>query len=125
MNVITHKRGDSFKKIIHARTKSTSDEGVVAYTDIDLTDASIWLTIKENMDDSDDDALLLKKITSHTTPAEGKSNTSCEASEMDFAVNDVGESYFAEFQILDSSGNVMSSETFAWKQIQDLTQVFV
>jgi len=141
MKVITHKKGDSFNSIIRVRTKTVDpDTGAVTYEPINITGATIWFTIKRQESDPDvaveadpdnsilaqNGALLLKEIgpTEHTAPyANGLSNTNCSAEDMDFAVNEVGEKYFAEFQIKDSAGNIMSSETFAWKQLQDLVQV--
>jgi len=126
MEAIVHKKGDSFNKVIRVRTKTwNEDTEVYDYAAVDITDATIFFMIKENQDDDDDDALLNKVITSHTTPLSGLSATACAAAIMDFAVCSEGESYYGEFQILDAAGDVMSSETFAWKQVQDIVQRIV
>ena len=39
---------------------------------IDITDYKIFFTVKKNINDDDDDAIISKTITDHTTPTEGK-----------------------------------------------------
>ena len=118
MSTVTHKRGDSFKKVIRVRTKTVDAEtGAITYAAMNITDATIWFMVKADPTDLDAAALVSKKITSHTTPLSGLSELNCSADDMDFII---GKKHSAEFQILDADGNVMSSETFTWKQIQDV-----
>ena len=68
------KRGDAF------RQKITVTEGGQP---VDITDWTIFFTIKRNKTDSDDDAVVKKTITTHTDPANGISYILILPSELD------------------------------------------
>jgi len=76
------KRGDSLKREI-----SIKDGG----EPVDITNWTIYFTVKKNKTDSDDDAVIKKDITTHTDPVNGKSYLLVLPSEMD---NLVGTYYY-------------------------------
>jgi len=60
-------RGDDRTIHLHVVNAITGD-------DINITGWKVYFTIKENKDDSDEDAKIRKDITTHTHPTEGKTD---------------------------------------------------
>jgi len=67
---------------------------------IDITDWTLYFTLKANMNDKDNDAVIDKKITIHSDPTNGESLITFTASEMDR----VG-TYYYSVDYKDDEGN--------------------
>lgn len=85
---------------------------------VDLTGATIFFTIKENLNDADSDALLQKNVTSHVSDSGG-------LSQIDLATTDTNLSegtYYYDIQIKFSSGAITSTQPQTLKVYQDVTR---
>ncbi len=71
---------------------------------IDITGATVFFTIKKNLEDSDDDAIIKKDITSHTDPTQGK--TSITLSDTDTAIEP--DTYFYDIKLKRADGSIQS-----------------
>ena len=67
---------------------------------VNITDWTIWFTVKTNKTDTDDNALILKKITSHTDAVNGLTTVSLSNSDTDL---DAG-TYYYDLARLDANG---------------------
>lgn len=84
---------------------------------IDITGYSIFFTVKSNTGQSDDDALISKKVTSHTDPTNGQ--TSINLTHDDTNIEEG--SYLYDFQLV-SPGNIVSSvEHDVFNVLNDVT----
>lgn len=93
---LTLKRGDTF-----VRTLYFEDENGNA---LDITGWTIYFTVKKSIDDSDDDAIIKKDITSHTDPENGKS-------ELELTPTETAQSpgtYCFDIQIKDTQGKILT-----------------
>lgn len=52
-------------------------------TAIDITDWTVWLTIKESRDDADSEALIQQTVTSHDAPSKGQTSVTFAAADTD------------------------------------------
>ena len=68
---------------------------------IDITDWTVYFTIKGNVDDDDDDAELRKSVTSHSEPTSGKTLIELTTSDTDI---DKG-NYYYSIDYKDDEGN--------------------
>jgi len=68
---------------------------------LDITDYTIFFTVKSDPKDEDDDALIKKDITTHSSPTEGKTLISLTTSDTNI---DVG-SYYYDIKYKDGNGN--------------------
>lgn len=85
---------------------------------IDITDYTIFFTVKQNTEDSDDDALISVDITSHTDPTNGIS-----ALELTSAETDINPGlYTYDFQLKDADDKLSSSRSGCFEVLQDITQ---
>jgi hypothetical protein len=75
---------------------------------VDITDWTIYFTVKASKNDPDGDAIIQKTITSHTTPLSGLSALSILAA--DTADKEPGD-YYYDFLFVDDSDMRQSSET--------------
>ncbi len=83
--------------------KSTKEYELVFYKNgvvADITDWTIYFTVKENMEDSDINAKITKAITSHTSPTAGKTTLSLTSSD-----TNLDGSYYYEISYLDDESN--------------------
>lgn len=69
-------------------------------TGTDITGWTIYFTVKENMEDSDAQAVINKEVTSHTSATTGKTQVDLTASD-----TDIKGSYYYSLDYLDSDGN--------------------
>lgn len=77
----------------------TTDDDDVS-TDIDITGKTIYFTVKRNLNDSDDEAVIgPKSVSVHTTPLEGRTVISLTSDDTDI---DEG-AYYYDFSILTGS----------------------
>lgn len=88
------KRGDSETFIIQLRDE---DEAC-----IDITGWIIFFTVKQNLDQTDNDAKIKKNITIHTDPINGKTEIPISSSD---TTNLLG-NYIYDIQIKDTGGNI-------------------
>lgn len=84
---------------------------------INLTGCTVFFTMKEKKTDTDDDAVIQKEITDHTTPLEGKTRVTLTNSETDITPRH----YFYDVQIVDTDDKVISSSVGQIKILQDVT----
>lgn len=94
--------GDDFT---YSLTFTDSDDNA-----LDITNWTVWLTLKDHPSDADSDAKFQKKVTSHTDPSNGKTEITVESSDME----DREGVYYYDMQYKDDSGNVV---TFLWGKI--------
>jgi hypothetical protein len=80
---------------------------------VDLTGDTIFLTVKEDVSDTDDNALIKKDVTSHTDAENGITAISLSNSDTDVAAGDY---YFDIQRKHDSSITTIMSGTFRVKQ---------
>lgn len=84
---------------------------------IDITGYTVYFTVKENSNDSDDDAIITKNITSHSNPSAGITSISLDKTETDIEEGD----YLYDFQIKDTDGNISSTERGTFSVVNDIT----
>ena len=68
----------------------------------DITDWTIYFTVKENVEDDDDDAEIKKSITSHTFPTTGTTEIDLSISDTNIAVGN----YYYSIDYKDDEGNI-------------------
>ena len=87
---------------------------------IDITGYAIFLTAKTEVDedDTDADAVISKKVTSHSDPVNGESVITLTDSETDIPLG----SYTADIQVIDDSDIIVSSSKFVLKIFGDVTR---
>lgn len=96
----------------HEVVKGDSVELKVTLTDsngnpIDLDGYTVYFTAKENYSDSDDDAVIQKDVTSHTTPASGITTITLDSSN----TNIDARYYYYDIQAKDAAGNIQTPIT--------------
>lgn len=84
---------------------------------INLTDSTVFFTIKTNKSDLDSDAIISKSQSSHTDPTNGITSISLTNLDTNVKVGD----YYYDFQLVDSSGLVTTILTGIFKIKQDIT----
>lgn len=75
-------KGKTWKKLIIIK-----NDGIA----VDITDWTFYLTVKENMEDTDANAVISKTITDHSNPKGGKSVITLTSTDTDI---DVGNYYY-------------------------------
>ena len=93
--VIKRVKGDTFNLDIQI----LNDSGDV----IDLTGATVFFTVKRNLQDTDAQALISKTITSHSSPSTGETSITFTSTDVDY----VGEFYY-DVKIKDVSNKITS-----------------
>ena len=85
----------------------TDDAG----TAIDITGWTVWMTVKENINDADASAKIQKKVTSHTTPLSGITTITMSATETAGLLTSttVGR-YIHDIQIKNASSEIYTIE---------------
>ncbi len=84
---------------------------------IDITDHTIFFTVKHHKIDADADAVISKDISSHTDAAAGESRLTLSNSDTDVAVK----VYVFDFQKVDDLGNVVTLGEGDFIVNQDIT----
>lgn len=84
---------------------------------LDLTDATIFFTAKENATDSDGDAVIIKDFEFVGSGTSGIAELEFTASETSIGVG----VYSYDIQIMDKNGYVMSSSVGKLRVLQDIT----
>lgn len=85
---------------------------------VDLSGSKVYLTVKKNLNDSDDIAIIKKETTSHTDPTNGETLLTVSASESKLLKKG---QYYYDAQVKFPSGDIMSIVTGAFEVLQDTT----
>ena len=93
--IIKRVKGDTFNLDIQI----LNDAGEV----IDLTGATVFFTVKRNLQDTDSLALISKTITSHSNPTNGETSITFTSTDVDY----IGEFYY-DVKIKDVSNKITS-----------------
>lgn len=104
-------RGDDISIIVTCKDETT---GLA----IDITGYSVFFTVKKRIADADVSALVSKKVTSHTDPTAGQTTISLTHTET--AVLKEGD-YIYDFQLIDGSGNISSTQRSQFVVLDDVT----
>jgi len=92
---------------------------------IDITGATVFFTVKENVDDDDDDAIISVEKSTHDgvddDPENGLTVIYLTDSETDVEIG----SYFYDVQLKESDGTISSSGSGILKVLADITQRIV
>lgn len=84
----------------------------------DLTDSSVFLTVKSDLSDDDEDALIAKEVTEHTDPENGETAIDLTGEDTDI---DPG-NYLYDIQIKDAEDKIMSTRHGVFTVISDVTK---
>ena len=95
---------------------------ILTFTDsngdpIDITGWIIFFTVKRDLDDTDDEALIKKDITSHTDPTNGQTRIHLTNDDTDL----IG-SYYYDIQVKKSDGTIITILEGAITFKKDITQ---
>lgn len=112
MNTLQFVRGDSPQ--ITFELVDNDDQA------LNITDATVFFTVKKNICDADDDAIIAKTITDHTDPENGK--TLIELTPEDTENLDPKTVYVWDVQIKFSNGQILSPEYGQLKVTPDVTR---
>jgi len=93
-NPVQETEGDTFTRDINFRDDSEDP--------IDITGWTIYVTVKRDLDDDDDDAVLSDDVTSHDNATNGETSFSFTASETE----GLDTIYYFEVKYEDNSGEV-------------------
>ncbi len=86
-------------------------------TPIDITGYSVFFTVKQNIGDTDAEALIAKKVTSHSDAVNGKTTILITHIDSDLSEGD----YMYDFQLVDTGGTVSSSQRDVFSVLNDVT----
>lgn len=92
----------------------TDDEG----NPFDITGWTLYFTLKRSAQDSDDDALITKDITTHEAPLDGNTSFDLSSTETDVPPG----IYVYDFQIKDADGEVRTLTIGTVEFTRDVTQ---
>lgn len=87
-------------------------------TAIDITGATVYLTIKEKPTDPDSEAIVAKQVTSHSDAPNGVTLVSVDPADTRDAK--AGKFYY-DIQLKEASGKVTTINIGRWELIQDVT----
>ncbi len=105
-------RGDTLRYKLTFKNADTKEP-------IDLTGASVWFTLKENVNDPDSEAAIQVHTENHLDPTNGKTEIVVPASETN---NLEIKTYFYDFQLVDAQGNVSTVMSGKVKVLPDITR---
>ena len=86
-----------FRKTTKKYELQFKKEGIVE----DITGWTIYFTVKEKMEDTDENAKISKKITSHSDPTNGKTLIELTVANLDLPLGN----YYYSIDFLDDEGN--------------------
>jgi hypothetical protein len=84
---------------------------------VNLTDSTVYFTVKQRKTDADADALISVEVTNHTNPNQGQTEISLTGQQ----TNLTPRSYFYDIQVKDNDDKIRSVEFGIIKVIQDVT----
>lgn len=85
---------------------------------INLTGATVFLTVKENPTDPDSEALIATSWSSHTDPTAGVTAVTLSSGQTNIPTG----SYYYDFQIRDGGGAIQSTKKGTLIVLQDITE---
>lgn len=85
---------------------------------IDITGWTFYLTVKKELSDSDADALIQEKVTSHTDPTNGKTEFELSSDQTD--VN--SDTYYYDIQGIDNDEKITTFVNRRMKIVEDVTK---
>jgi len=85
---------------------------------INITDWTIFFTVKEHETDADDDAKIKKDVTSHTSPTGGLSTLSITDSD----TNLTPKKYYYDFQYKKADGTIKTIVKGEFRVLTDITR---
>lgn len=89
---------------------------------VDLTDSTVFFTIKRRFSDTDDEALLAVEITTHTDPDNGVTTLSISHTDTeDLDITSEDYPYKWDLQLKDSSGRITSTKAGDCYVLPDVT----
>jgi hypothetical protein len=91
----------------------TDQDGVA----VNLTGATVFLTVKTKPNDTDASAILKKDVTAHTDPTHGITRVILSNTEMNIAPG----AYYYDIQVKSSAGLIQSIASDSFRVIQDIT----
>ena len=104
-------RGDSYEIPIKVKDEQGQP--------LDITGATVWLTVSKSSNPKDDDnALIQKSTTSHSNPTQGESSITLTDSD---TTQTLGR-YWYDTQVVDTLGNVTSSPKARFIINSDITR---
>ncbi len=109
MTAITIFRGDTVNLDITVTDSDGSAVNITGYT--------FFFTCKTNNDDSDDDALIKKDVTSHTNPTGGITRITLSKTDTDVTIGN----HYYDIQMKDLSGNITTLTADRFIVEQDIT----
>lgn len=109
-NKLKYYRGDSIKIELNF-TDGSGDA-------LDISEWSVFLTIKHDIDDTDDDAVVQKVVTSHSDPTHGKTLVNVPASE----VNTLEGPYYYDIQVKKADGTIKTIISDMMIFLKDITR---
>jgi hypothetical protein len=95
---------------------TVTDDSTTPATAIDITGATIFFTVKANLNDADADALISKSVSSHSNPAAGITSIALTPTDTDITEG----LYPCDFQVV-RGGKVSSSQRAVFEVAQDVT----
>ena len=84
---------------------------------INLTNQTVMFTLKENINDPDEDAIIQKRIVNHTAPTQGKTRVVLTHEDTDISAK----YYFYDLQVINHTGKVSSVPKGQIRIMQDIT----
>lgn len=103
--------------------RATDNSFTTTFTDsngaaIDLTGATVFFTVKSDLADTDDEALISKDVTSHTDPTNGITVITLTDTDTDIAACN----YFYDIKLKDSGGNISQVAAEDFKVLDRVTR---
>ena len=87
--------------------------------DIDITGYKFYFTVKENTDDTDENAMIKKDITTHTLPLEGKTNVVLTSEDTDVLTPGTN---FYDIQVKKPDGTIKTYVSGEIDVLEDITR---
>jgi len=87
---------------------------------VDITGAKLFFTMKEQPTQSDSEAVVQEVVYDHIDPTEGHTKIIVPSSSTSILVP--GKTYYYDFQLVDSNGNVKTLYAGKVRVLQDITQ---
>ena len=106
---LTIKRGDTTTYILYLEDEDGKNKDITGWT--------IFFTVKSNIDDADDDAVIKKTITTHTNPTNGETQIFITSTDSANVGN-----YVYDIQYKDTVGNIKTIMEGYFAITKDVTQ---
>ena len=91
-------KGDSQDYVITVKNSSNVAIDIIGYT--------FYMTVKADIDDTDANAKIKKKVTSHTDPTNGRTIISLSSSDTDLEISSASSKYVYDIKMKDTTSKV-------------------